>query len=81
MRLELDIPTADSGIAYLMATMLSAGYGRNLKQCHKHDCELWFFDVPEGRRTMEYCCKEHSNSERQRQWRERQKARKRRYRK
>ena len=80
-RLELDIPTPEAGIAYLLATVLSAGYGENLRQCKLDDCKVWFFDVGEGRRTKKYCCEAHSNAQRQRQWRERQKTKKRRHRK
>ncbi len=80
-RLELDIPTPEAGVAYLLATVLSAGYGANLRQCGLDSCEVWFFDASEGRRTKEYCCESHSNSQRQRLWRERQKTKKRRHRK
>ena len=76
--LELDIPTPEAGIAYLLATILSAGYGENLKQCGLDRCDVWFFDVPEGRRAKEYCCEAHSNAHRQRKHRERQQSKQRR---
>ena len=79
--LELDVPNPEAGLAYLLATVVSAGYGENLRQCLKHDCDLWYFDVPKGRRISYYCCKEHGNAERQRRNREKNKAKKRRHRK
>lgn len=80
-RLELDIPTPFAGVAYLLATLLSAGYGSNLKQCELDRCDVWFFDVPEGRAAKTYCCAAHSNANRQRTWREKKKAEKRSHRK
>ena len=67
---ELDIPTPVAGVAYLLATILSAGYGPHLRQCALDGCEIWFFDVPEGRPGKEYCSQAHSNANRQRKWRE-----------
>lgn len=74
VQLELDVPTPVAGVAYLLATILSAGYGRYLRQCELEDCEIWFFDVPEGRPAKEYCGQAHSNANRQRKWREKTKA-------
>lgn len=78
---ELDIPTAVAGVAYMLATILSARYGQHLRQCELDGCEFWFFDIPEGRRSKEYCRASHSNAHRQREWRERQKTKNRRHRK
>lgn len=74
VRIEMDVPTPVAGVAYLLATILSAGYGNYLRQCVLDDCDIWFFDVPEGRPPKEYCGQAHSNVNRQRKWRERIKA-------
>ena len=81
LSVELDIPTPLAAVAFLMATILSAGYGKHLRQCGMEGCAVWFFDIAEGRRTREYCCEAHSNRQRQREYRERVKTKQRRHRK
>ena len=55
-------------LAYMIATVLSDGYGDNFATCK--DCGKWFFDVPSGRPMRKFCHKPcDGNAYRQRQLR------------
>ena len=56
-------PNAESVLAFMVAAVLHAGYGDNVRLCPKETktkrCGIWFADFPKGRNIRKYCCTPH----------------------
>ncbi len=71
----LTAPTGSAVLAYMMASILKADFGKNIRccpQCARIERKPgpWFTDFPKGRRIKTYCTPAHQNAFAQREWQE-----------
>ncbi len=56
-----------STLAYMLASVIGAGMGRNIRKCPH--CDQWFFAMPKSGPIQTYCSTSHSNAARQKRHR------------
>ena len=68
LTLALHVPDNKSTLAYMLASIISAGLSQNVRKCPH--CDEWFFAVPKSGPIQTYCSPRHQNAARQKRYRE-----------